>query len=260
MGYFEVLSDQFENKKINGHVKKIISHDKYEMFTTDILGLGKIDGKSREVESIAVVFDLKGFTDFSRQIDPQLVVPAFLEKFLSWIFCKIRDIAVKKEFEEGYELWTGFPFFVKFMGDGLLMLWDCTEFSDVEVCNIIGLMNHITEDYSESFLNTIVEDIHDAPQILRCGIARGKVFSVGEMKDFVGPCINLAARLQKLSMLTFAFSRRGFDYKNNMNKKYASEFVVKKTEIRGIGNELVVVFKKEFESLPDSEKKLFSDI
>ena len=38
--------------------------------------------------------------------------------------------------------------------------------------------------------------VSEPPPVLRCGLARGTVFSVGNRSDFVGSCINMAARLQ----------------------------------------------------------------
>ena len=37
------------------------------------------------------------------------------------------------------------------------------------------------------------------------------MFSIGNKNDFVGTCINMAARLQKLPGTTFAFNTRGFE-------------------------------------------------
>ena len=90
------------------------------------------------------------------------------------------------------------------------------------------------------------------------GIARGQVLSVGDGNDFVGPCINMAARLQKLGSMSFAISRRGFDPKEcftNIQK----QLVLKKLPIRGVGeDEPVLLRKKEFAALSDEEKVLFS--
>jgi hypothetical protein len=83
---------------------------------------------------------------------------------------------------------------------------------------------------------------------------------VGDGKDFVGPCINTASRLQKLSQLSFAFSRKGINPDLCFSAAAAQAFIVKQVELRGIGEqELVVLNKSEFESLPPEEQDLFAD-
>ena len=46
------------------------------------------------------------------------------------------------------------------------------------------------------------------PLKLRCGIARGQIMSIGDASLFVGPCINVAARLQKLGKFSLPFKKR----------------------------------------------------
>uniref|UniRef100_UPI0025D92A34 hypothetical protein n=1 Tax=uncultured Flavobacterium sp. TaxID=165435 RepID=UPI0025D92A34 len=90
-------------------------------------------------------------------------------------------------------------------------------------------------------------------------IARGAIYSVGNGNDYVGPCINVSARLQKLSSLSFCFSRRGLN--PEVNQYFKEDFIVKKTNIRGIGSdELVCLLKDEYNSLTKEEKDTFFDI
>ena len=98
------------------------------------------------------------------------------------------------------------------------------------------------------------------PRILRCGIARGRVFSVGNGRDYVGHCINSASRLQKLSLLTFCFPHRGFNIQEYLYNGYTSVFVKKCVNIRGIGeDELIWVIKDEFDRLPEKTRALFRE-
>ncbi|HYM60827.1 MAG TPA: hypothetical protein VEZ11_08035, partial [Thermoanaerobaculia bacterium] len=97
------------------------------------------------------------------------------------------------------------------------------------------------------------------PHALRCGVARGRVYSIGDGNDFVGPCINIAARLQKVaSGITFCFSRRGFD-----GEKFSGstkELLLRRISIRGIGNsELVYVPRAEYEALSGDDKALLEE-
>src|SRR4029077_11901818 len=70
---------------------------------------------------------------------------------------------------------------------------------------------HSLKRLSGNFLSKLRSTMVDPPPVLRCGIARGTVFCVGDGEDYVGSCINMAARLQRLQGISFAFNRRGFD-------------------------------------------------
>src|SRR4030065_2165917 len=72
--------------------------------------------------------------------------------------------------------------------------------------------------------------------------------------DFVGPCINISTRLQKMSDLSFAFSARGVDL-NVFHPSYHEVFVKKQVAIRGIGdNELIYISREGFDKLPKDLK------
>jgi len=241
----------------DGKKVSIISKNNFDSFSENILGLGQISAKSHQIDALSVMFDLEGFTKFCKQIDPQLAVPEFLSQFLKWVFQQIKEELIDQKYEEGYKTYASLPFLSKFMGDGLLFLWDTSELSEGEIADIVVSMREICKNYKSKFINGINDCIVDAPQILRCGIARGIIYSVGNGNDFVGPCINVSARLQKYNSLSFCFSRRGIDPKK-MHESLHETFVVKKVDIRGIGeNELICVVKNEFEMLSNEEKKKF---
>ena len=129
-----------------------------------------------------------------------------------------------------------------------------------ETCNIVTSLWEICGNYLVDFHPTIRKVVTQPPKILRCGVARGTIFSVGNGEDYVGPCINIAARLQKLSSLSFCVSRRGFDIEQNMPPETAAKYVLKSVTLRGIGdNELVWVRREEFDNLTDEEKAAFEN-
>ena len=115
---------------------RVLKPKVFESFNPSLLGLGNIGAAAWEVQAVAAVFDLGGFTNFCRQIDPQLVVPAYLLVFLNWLFKQIREETKKDRYREGYSLWSDLPFFTKFLGEGMLCLWDTKGMTDVAVCNI----------------------------------------------------------------------------------------------------------------------------
>lgn len=231
----------------------------FKKFNATLLGLGEIKKEASVTNALAAVFDLEGFTDFCSQIDPQLVVPEFLSEFLAWLFESISAKFTEKQTEEVVRIWGSLPFFGKFTGDGVLFLWD-TDFSGglTGIGHIARKLKEICDEYSDNLRARLTESLAKIPKRLRVGIARGQVLSVGDGNDFVGPCINMAARLQKLGSLSFVVSRRGFDPKVCF-KSILKHLVLKKIPIRGVGeDEPVLLLKKEFTALSDEEKAKFS--
>lgn len=255
-----VLKSGVKTVTLKGKKKKIklLSNENFKGFNAKLLGLGDISLRSKQVEALAAAFDLSGFTNFCSQVDPHLAVPEYLSRFLDWLFDEIKTEFVAKSYENGKELWAELPFLAKFLGDGVLFLWDTQNMGGTEICNVVTSLKIICDDYVDDFYPKIRTQVVGPPDMLRCGIARGRVFSVGNGEDYVGPCINMASRLQKLSFLTFCFPRRGFDVKKYMTKSLASELVVRLVSIPGIGeSELVWILKEEFGKLPEKERELF---
>ena len=234
-------------------------NEQYDLFNPDVLGLGDIGSRSTKVEALAAIFDLCGFTSFCGQVDPDLAVPEYLSRFLDWLFAEIKEGLVREKGENETVLWASLPFLAKFLGDGVLFLWDTKNMGGPEVCNVVTSLWEICGNYVGKFYPEIRRVVTQPPNVLRCGVARGSVFSVGNGDDYVGPCINIASRLQKVAKLTFCVSRRGFDIENHMPEETAAKYVLKSTALRGIGdNELVWVRREEFENLQDEERNLFS--
>jgi len=120
-------------------------------------------------------------------------------------------------------------------------------------------MLSICRKYQKHFLPTLKERIVEPPPYLRCGLARGTVFSVGEGQDYVGSCINMAARIQKLPGISFCFNRRGFELEKGSPAKFFTDtIVVRPVIIRGIGeHELVCVLRAEVAALGSKEQKFY---
>lgn len=260
MAIFKIEKSGLVTIKDNDKSISIIKKDVYDSFNQDILGLGKIQTKSKQTNAISAIFDLEGFTNFCKQIDPQLAVPEYLSDFLNWIFEEIRKELIEKTYPEGYTTWSDLPFLAKYLGDGILFLWDTEGMDDTEIQNVVISLFEVCKKYTKEFYPIISKKIIAPPTKLRCGIARGAIYSVGNGNDFVGPCINMSARLQKLNSLTFCFSRRGID-PSQMSEIYCSDFIVKRVNIRGIGeDELVCMHKKEYEGLSKEDQEKFLDV
>src|ERR1700761_2136917 len=106
MGLYSVNKSNFKKIEIkddgvSSHID-IIEKNKLDSFNEDLLGLGNIESKSNQIQALCVMFDLEGFTNFCKQIDPHLAVPEYLSEFLKWIFKAIKKELIEKEYPEGY--------------------------------------------------------------------------------------------------------------------------------------------------------------
>ena len=254
----KLLLDYGKDKGSDGSEYECLSAKEFAKFNPEVLELGRISQVGHYLEGLAAIFDLQGFTDFCNQIDPHLVVPEYLSSFLDWIFKELSKEFVHEKRDGKVMLWSRLPFFSKFLGDGILFLWNTQDMHRSDLGSLVATLYEVCKSYSEKFHPKIEKAVAKPPKKLRCGIARGQVISIGEGRDFVGACINVAARLQKLGHLTFAFSRRGLDLKRCFHEDWQEEFILARVAIRGIGEkELVYIVKKEYENLQSKQKALF---
>jgi len=240
-----------------------ISAREFARFTPATLGLGDISRDGAYAQTLAAFFDLEGFTDFCGQVDSHLVIPEFLTRYLNWLFKSLAEEFRESERDGTVRLWGCLPFYAKFLGDGILFLWAtdlCRGFPGK--VNIAQSLLAITNAYVGDFLADIRRAVSNPPARLRCGIALGQTISIGGGADYVGSCINVASRLQKLGTLSFAISRRGFDLEESPDCEGSlrSYLTLKQTAIRSIGKqELVYIRRDEFAALSAKEKQEFRD-
>ena len=236
----------------------LLNSDILDKFDPSMLDLGDIGSPSREIESISAVFDLTGFTNFCNQADAYLAIPKFLNDFLCWFFSRIRIGLSNENNGNGRAFWAELPVLVKFLGDGVLLIWNARGMKESQICKIVATLYDICYAYKREFYPKISMSVNKPPSTLRCGVARGKVFSVGNGKDYVGHCINNASRLSQLGPLSFCFPHRGFQVQEYMPDEYYRFFIPKYVSIRGVGeNELVWLVKEEFDRLSERNKGLF---
>ena len=86
MGIFEINKDSYVEVDKDGEKIKLIKKDAWVKFNSSVLGIGDISNESISKSVICTIFDLEGFTKFCNQIDPDLVIPVFLKKYLDWFF------------------------------------------------------------------------------------------------------------------------------------------------------------------------------
>ena len=225
-----------------------------------MLGLENILANKETFEALAVIVDLKDFTVFCDQRDPHLVVPQFLKSFLEWLFDRLRAELLIEEAGNNVILWSHLPFFGKFLGDGVLLLWDVTDMSGEAKRNIVQSFDTICDDYETAFLPSLKKHISTPPPKLRCGMAQGQVTSIADGRDFVGLCINIASRLQKLAdgAFSFAFTQKGLEPEEGTQWRVSRYFRLIKIPIRGISKEeRVYVLNSEFRKLSKDLKRAY---
>lgn len=118
MTTFKLDSSDYSVASIDGKVRKIITKESWERFNTALLGVGDLTLPATSTDAIAAVFDLEGFTNFCKQIEPQLSVPLFLNEFLTWLMDQVKDTMVNNKVAKGYRLFSPLPVF------GSLWGWD----------------------------------------------------------------------------------------------------------------------------------------
>jgi class 3 adenylate cyclase len=239
---------------------KLLTNEIEKAFNPSILGLGDIDKPCQEIEAVAAVFDLSGFTAFCNQADAYLAIPSFLNNFFEWFFSSIMYGLTDEDGEKTY-IWADLPILVKFTGDGLLVIWNTQRMKEDQICRLAATLYNICYAYQHDFRPQISRIVSKPPALLRCGVARGKVFTVGNGNDYIGHCINTASRLSKLNPMTFCFPHRGFAVQEYLTPEYAQLFVPKYVSVRGVGdNELIWVVKEEYDNLPEKNRNQFRSI
>jgi hypothetical protein len=133
--------------------------------------------------------------------------------------------------------------------------------SEEQICRLAATLYEINYNYKHEFYPHMTMVVNKPPSVLRCGLARGKVFSIGDGRDYVGHCINNASRLSHMGPLSFAFPHRGFQVREHMPAEYFRIFIPKYVSIRGVGdNELIWLVKAEFDSLPEKTKEQYRNL
>ena len=241
---------------------KLLTSEIESKFNPSLLGLGDMNAPCEEIEAVAAVFDLSGFTSFCNQVDAYLVIPSFLNNFFDWFFSSIiYGLTDEDKVIERTYFWADLPILVKFTGDGVIVVWKTKGMKEEQICRLVATLYNICYAYRQDFFPQISGIVNKPPAVLRCGVARGKVFSVGGGHDYIGHCINNASRLGGLNPLTFCFPHRGFAIREYLQPEYAQLFVPKYLSVRGVGdNELVWVVKEEFDNLPEKNRAMFRSL
>lgn len=225
----------------------VLARWEFESLNHYVLGLGDISLEGRYRQALVAFFDLEKFTNFCNRPHADVTVPDFLNIYLEWLMTQLREGIKHGENDMTVGIFGALPFYIKFLGDGMLVFWDTEQIQGAGgVMNTIYICAKITRKYKSEFVKFAQGHYGEVPQVLRCGIAKGRVITLGNGNDFVGGCINIAARLQKVDNHTFAVHQSGIDVGKYPKHALAKILVPKKVNLRGIGdNQPVWVLKDE---------------
>jgi class 3 adenylate cyclase len=254
---------QYTDQKTPAGIFTAVNGDEYSAWNHSVLGLGNSLSIQGPFQGLAAIFDLQGFTDFCSQADYEMEVSKFLASFLKWLFAEIKSQIKIGDFGNTVLVSAPIPVFAKFLGDGVLFVWDVSDkrhFGDPGVGNIVKQLWEIKNRFC-AFYDNVGKEFSYSPKRLRCGVARSYTIPIGEWSDFVGRCINLAARLQKLGSLSFAFSPKGMNRNESFVGEWHERFMLVETKLRGVGPaEHVMIDRDEWSKLPDEEKNLYKPV
>src|ERR1041385_4386983 len=96
MATFKPKDSDFSVISVRGKSVRVLSNEAFARFDLSLLGLGDLTRAATATDAIAAVFDLEGFTNFCKQIEPHLSVPLFLREFLAGLMQQLKKEATHK--------------------------------------------------------------------------------------------------------------------------------------------------------------------
>jgi len=138
----------------------------------------RIEFSEREAtghKAIVVSFDLAGFSKFCNQPDASTAAPRLMKHTFDFLNQLLGDEFSRKRLV--------MPSFIKFSGDGALMIWTLNpELQDFpqEFCDLVVTTMRYFQEQLSARLNTWEKEwrVHKLPKHVRIGIAAGVVYAM----------------------------------------------------------------------------------
>lgn len=216
-----------------------------------------------------MICDVEGFSRFFNQPDVNGYVAKYLNHVLEAVdVCICGGSPYWLEDAQEYEPLMLQPSHVKFLGDGVMLIWTPdAKNQDFSLCFLNKLCNrlwHLKNNFNRVLSRCAdTVPVFDLPPKIRFGLARGTVYKLQQRHstrtEYIGFCINLASRLQKYCpQLGFIASARLSLPASMLEDSCYVKVVAKK--IPGFSSEIVIVDKDEFERLDQATKADLFDI
>jgi class 3 adenylate cyclase len=211
------------------------------------------DNEASAHKAIVVSFDLAGFSVFCNQPDASIAAPRLMKYTFDLLNQFLHDELSKDHLVA--------PSFIKFSGDGALMIWLLKEgLKDFpqEFCDLVVKTMRDFQQHLSAHLQTWEKDwrVHRLPKRVRVGIATGIVYSMREPYtflytpepvDFVGYCINLAVRLQDYC------PELGFLVHGVLHPAIEGMMCLNATKMKGSQTEPVTLFREDIQRVSTTE-------
>jgi len=196
--------------------------------------LEKAEARSESV--IAVFCDIRGFSNFSRDVES-----SDTSNFLKHFYLKL----LRKYFQKAA--------FAKPAGDGMLIIFPHNEESLNEISRLVlSRCFRILKDFPKMFKSTPIIN-YPTPDAIGFGVARGSVSYLivnGEILDYSGKLLNLTARLNEYARPSGIVIDGNYQ-ENIIPKNLQKRFKKKSVYIRGMAeDEPIGVFCSEGVSIP----------
>lgn len=209
------------------------------------------------VEIVVALFDLEGFTNFfnTSSVNRNRIVPKFIDAFLSWLNYSFRESCFPT------------PKYSKFLGDGVLLIWETEEQQPLRGVLKVELMNFCwtmvrgqKESYEKEFLPEVLRKIRpiqtcEYPKHLRVSLSLGdaKKYVQGKSSEYISECINVASRIIKYNPeLYFIAHSDLFTNEEDLRGKYVQKLL---TQVKGINKPIYVyIDKDDFDGLTHKRK------
>jgi class 3 adenylate cyclase len=212
---------------------------------------------------LALVFDISGFTNFFNKPDIQDYITDYINKIIDCVeICIWGGKSFWLEDKQHIDKLKLVPVMRKFLGDGMLYVWENDENDSFSRGNFkMSLLNRLwsVQKYFEEINNSLYDHMPtgDLPVAVKFGVAQGTVYKLTENDgtiDYIGPCINLASRLVKYCpAINFIASTRvklPIDYlKSNGYMRVIA------IELRSFEKEIVIVEMDDYKLVSDYDKK-----
>jgi class 3 adenylate cyclase len=228
--------------------------------------------KSAERPSVglALIFDISGFTNFFNKPDIHFYMTDYINSVIDCVETVIWG---------GTDIWSGDtpeeappliikPIMRKFLGDGMLYVWEDDESKTLSNSNFKFFLINSLWNLQLNFkkINKGINEyipIANLPKNIKIGMAQGSIFKLIENDgsvDCIGPCINLASRLVKYCPeINFVASAR-----MNLNKKELAKygyFKIIAKELKSFEDEIIIVDKKDYDKVNEVDReRLFEEL
>lgn len=223
--------------------------------TNPFIKLGK--ESSDLIKIIVAIFDLQEFTQFfnSIRVNKNIIITSFINGLLYW-------------FHYHFQIERFIPIFSKFLGDGVMMVWEPgrQKLSSQDIIllmnlcwNMVSAESSYNEEYLSEFHRIIGKRYSDLayPRKLKVGLSLGHAVKYTRYKkrtDYISESINIASRLVKYhkKIPFIAHSDLAID----IPKKQG--YIEKSITLRGIGN--ITVYVDESDYLIAKSPSVFKNI